>query len=180
MKIMEPEVVHHILNGVLEGNDVKKYIKRYNEVEYLYENKRDDNPIVYEVYSYTKGADVLGNLIWGLTVLKPVLSRCECNMTKGHFHKNKDCSEFYFGIQGEGLLLLMDETGKTWAEKVYEGSLHHISGQIAHRLVNVGEEDLKVGACWPTSAGHDYISIENQEFEYRIKKIDGSLKYIKR
>lgn len=57
-------------------------------------------------------------------------------MTKSHFHENMDCTEFYFGIAGEGLLLLMDETGQTWAEKIYEGSLHHIDGHIAHRLMN--------------------------------------------
>lgn len=180
MEVIEPQVVHHILNGVLEGQDVEKYIKKYHEVAYLYEQKREDDPVVYEVYSYSKGEDVLGNLNWGLTVLKPVLSHGECNMTKGHFHENKDCVEFYFGIQGEGLLLLMDETGKTWAEKVYEGSLHHIDGHVAHRLVNTGDVDLKVGACWPTSAGHDYTAIKKQEFGYRIKKVDGCLQYIKR
>lgn len=101
-------------------------------------------------------------------------------MTKGHFHENKDCVEFYFGIQGEGLLLLMDESGYTWAEKVFEGSLHHIDGHVAHRLVNIGEIDLKVGACWPTSAGHDYVAIEEKAFGYRIKKINNQIEFIKR
>ena len=78
-------------------------------MKYLYENQRDDDPVVYEVYSYSKGADVLGNLNWGFTVLKPVYSHDECNMTKGHFHSLKDCAEIYFGIAGQGLLLLMDD-----------------------------------------------------------------------
>lgn len=180
MEVKEPKVIHHIINGVIEGEKVETYTKMYHEVDYLYENKRDDDPVVYEVYSYSEGDDVLGNLNWGLTVLKPVLSNGECNMTKGHFHENRDCVEYYFGIQGEGLLLLMDEEGNTWAEKVFEGSLHHIDGHVAHRLVNTGDIDLKVGACWPTSAGHDYAAIENKEFGYRIKKIDGKIRYIKR
>ena len=127
-----------------------------------------------------KGKDILGNLNWGLTVLKPVYSHNECNMTKGHFHVNKDCAEIYFGIAGVGLLLLMDEEGHTWAEKVYEGSLHHIDGRIAHRLVNTGDEDLKVGACWPTSAGHDYHAIEKREFGYRVYKRNGQIEFEKR
>lgn len=176
MKIIEPEVLHHIHNGVLEGKNVETYQKKYHEVKRLYKNARDDDPIVYEVYSYTKGEDVLGNLNWGLTILKPVYSNDECNMTKGHFHVLKNCAEIYFGISGQGLLLLMDGEGNTWAEKVYEGSLHHIDGKYAHRLVNIGDEDLKVGACWPTSAGHDYSSIEKKEFGYRVFKRNGEIK----
>lgn len=107
MKVIEPSVIHHIQNGVLEGKDIESYTKRYHEVNYLYEKQREDDPIVYEVYSYSKGKDILGNLNWGLTVLKPVYSHNECNMTKGHFHVNKDCAEIYFGIAGVGLLLLM-------------------------------------------------------------------------
>lgn len=180
MKVIEPSVIHHIQDGVLEGKDVESYTKRYHEVNCLYKKLREDDPIVYEVYSYSKGKDVLGNLNWGLTVLKPVYSHDECNMTKGHFHEDKDCAEIYFGIAGEGLLLLMNENGETWAEKVYEGSLHHIDGTIAHRLVNIGDVDLKVGACWPTSAGHDYAAIEAKEFGYRIYKKNGQIEFIKR
>lgn len=180
MKIIEPQVIHHINQGVIEGNNVQKAVKKYHEVAYLYENKRNDDPIVYEVYTYSQGDNVLGNLNWGLTILKPIYSHDECNMTKGHFHENKDCVEFYFGIAGEGLLLLMDEEGQTWAEKVYEGSLHHIDGHVAHRLINTGNTDLKVGACWPTSAGHDYARIEEKEFGYRIYKHDEKIVCVER
>ena len=98
MKVLEPEVIHHIQGGVLEGDNAEKYTKYYKEVKELYSGRREDDPVVYEVYSYTKGADVLGNLNWGLTVLKPVLIDNECNMTKGHFHVNKDCAEIYIGL----------------------------------------------------------------------------------
>lgn len=40
----------------------------------------------------------------------------------------------------------MDERGYIWAKKVFDGSLYHIKGTIAHRLVNTGNVDLKVGA----------------------------------
>ena len=180
MRVIDPQVIHHIHQGVLEGENVETYTKKYHEVSYLYKNKREDNPIVYEVYSYTKGKNVLGNLYWGLTVLKPVYSHGECNMTKGHFHEDKNCVEIYFGIAGDGLLLLMDETGYTWAEKVFEGSLHHIEGTVAHRLVNTGDVDLKVGACWPTAAGHDYAAINEREFGYRIFKRDNHIEFEER
>jgi len=180
VKVIEPNALHNIQDGVIEGKDVVNAVKKYDEIKYLYKNPREDNPVVYEVYSYSQGEDVLGNLNWGLTVMKPVLSNGECNMTKGHFHVNRDCVEFYFGIAGEGLLLLMDEEGNTWAEKVFKGSLHHIDGHLAHRLVNTGDEDFKVGACWPTSAGHDYQAIEEKEFGYRVYKKDGKIQFVER
>ena len=74
MKVIEPEVIHHIADSVIEGEKVEKYSKKYHEVAYLYEQPREDDPIVYEVYSYSKGENILGNLQWGLTVLKPVYS----------------------------------------------------------------------------------------------------------
>lgn len=180
MKVIEPKVIHHIYQGVIVGNDVQKLTKKYHELAYLYAKKREDDPIVYEVYSYSQGDNVLGNLNWGLTVLKPIDSFGECNMTKGHFHENMDCAEFYFGIAGEGLLLMMDENGYTWAEKIFEGSLHYIDGHVAHRLINIGDTDLKVGACWSTSAGHDYKRIEKHEFGYRVFKKDGKIVYVER
>ena len=183
MKIIEPEVIHDIYDGVIEGKNVQTYKKPFNEVKNLYKdisNIKEDAKM-YTVYSYEKGnPKQKGNLMWGLTILEPVYINDECNMTRGHFHEDKDCVEFYFGIQGEGLLVLMDEHGETWAEKVYKGSLHYIDGKIAHRLVNVGDEPLKVGACWPNTAGHDYASIEKKEFSYRIFRKNKKLVFEKR
>ena len=43
MKVIEPSVIHHIQNGVLEGKDIESYTKRYHEVNYLYEKQREDD-----------------------------------------------------------------------------------------------------------------------------------------
>lgn len=167
--------------GIPEGASVVRSEKQYKDVRNLYENPREDNPIVYEVYTYTEGEESkLGNLNWGLTVMHPVYSNGECNMTKGHFHSNRDCAEFYFCTQGEGLLLLMDEEGNTWAEVMKPGSLHHIDGHVAHRCVNTGDTDLYIGACWPSASGHDYAAIDEREFGFRVKKVDGELVFERR
>ena len=89
-------------------------------------------------------------------------------MTKGHFHAQSDRAEFYWGIQGKGMLVLMDRNRNTWAEEVYPGSLHYIGGEIAHRLANIGNEKLIVGACWPSDAGHDYEEIAKNGFSARL------------
>jgi glucose-6-phosphate isomerase len=185
MKVIEPRLWHKIPEGVIEGAGVqynKKYLKDVKNI-YSSENigKYDQETLVYEVYSYGEG-DLLqqGNLYWGLTILQPVYIDGECNMTRGHFHEDRNCVEYYFGIEGEGLLLLMKEDGEMWAEKIMPGSLHYINGNLAHRIVNTGETILKVGACWPTNAGHDYTSTEKSKFPFKIYKIDGVIKFIKR
>lgn len=175
MKIIKADAFHF---DTLEGGHIVKGVKTLGSVRGLYENSQglpDETP-VYTVYSHEDCDPKLrGELYWGLTVLEPLLVNGECNMTRGHFHQDRDCAEYYFGIEGRGLLLLMDEAGETWAEQVEKGSLHHIPGRLAHRLVNVGDVPLKVGACWPATAGHDYGSVERLEFGYRIFKQDGQV-----
>ena len=85
--------------------------------------------------------------------MEPVTIHGECNMTRGHFHMDWDCAEFYFGISGTGLLLLMDEDGKAWAERVAPGSLHHIDGHLAHRLINTGVRFCAWGPAGPPRPG---------------------------
>lgn len=185
MKVLDPKVWHRIPDGVVEGEGVQYYKKYLKDVEKLYKGKDisnyDKDTVVYEVYSYGKGDEKQqGNLFWGLTILHPIYIENECNMTRGHFHQESNCIEYYFGIQGEGLLLLMNYQGDMWAEKVLQGSLHYINGNLAHRLVNVGETALKVGACWPTTAGHNYFAIEEKEFPYRVYKYKEKIEFIER
>ena len=94
-------------------------------------------------------------------------------MTKGHFHAQSDCAEFYWGVQGKGVLILMDRDRNTWGEEVYPGSLHYIGQDIAHRLANTGDQNLVVGACWPSDAGHDYDEIAGNGFSARLIEING-------
>ncbi len=99
-------------------------------------------------------------------------------MTKGHFHKKADRAEFYWGIKGEGILLLMDENRKVWSEKMHQGSLHYINGHIAHRTINTGDMELIFGACWPSDAGHNYEEIVENGFSARVKQIGGKIKLV--
>jgi glucose-6-phosphate isomerase len=182
VNVIDARVMHHFPNGVPEGENVSHAVKRYHEVASLYEHPRQDDPVVYEVYTHDEGPKKPGNLLWGLTIMKPVDSNGECNMTRGHFHVDRNCTEYYFCLRGEGLLLLMDESGHTWAERMSEGSLHHIDGHLAHRCVNTSlTEELWIGACWPTVSGHDYESVEAREFGYRVKRnADGELVFEQR
>jgi len=99
-------------------------------------------------------------------------------MTKGHFHQKMDRAEFYWGIEGQGMLLLMDQDRNTWAEKMVPGSLHYIDGYIAHRTVNTGHMPLSFGACWPSDAAHYYQELIDKGFSARLLEIDGKPKLI--
>jgi glucose-6-phosphate isomerase len=94
-------------------------------------------------------------------------------MTRGHFHSIPDRGEYYWCVQGTGMLILMDQDRNTWAERMVQGSLHYIGSNLAHRVANTGDTDLIFGACWPSDAGHNYETIDNFGFSARLKKLDG-------
>jgi glucose-6-phosphate isomerase len=156
--------------GIVTGRNVSSYRKLFREIAEIYQNPEGMNPaeVMYDVYSYTEGQPQAGNLQAGLTVLYPVLVNGECSMTRGHWHADCSCAEIYAGIRGTGLLLLMNDAGETWTEQVFPGSVHHIDGSLAHRLVNTGDEPLRVGAVWSCAAGHDYEAVAAHGFGLRI------------
>ena len=64
-------------------------------------------------------------------------------------------------FEGEGALILMDGNRRTWVESMAAGSVHHIPPKGAHRIANVGDVPLRIVACWPSDAGHDYDSVRS-------------------
>jgi glucose-6-phosphate isomerase, archaeal len=141
--------------------------------------KMDQEQLAYTVQSWLPVADgTPGGLFFGASTIYPGKVGNEYFMTKGHFHSQSDRAEFYWGVQGKGMLILMDRERNTWAEKVYPGSLHYIGGEIAHRLANTGDEKLIVGACWPSDAGHDYEEIAENGFSARLVEVDGKPKLV--
>ncbi|MBP3853727.1 MAG: glucose-6-phosphate isomerase [Erysipelotrichaceae bacterium] len=162
----------------LQGDCVEKAEKKYEAVSHMYKEQDPalNGTTMYTVYSIEE-PPLPGHLLWGLSVLHPVTVQGECNMTRGHFHQDRQCQEYYWCMQGEGLLMLMDEQGHCWAEEMKEGTLHKIDGTIAHRLVNTGDCDLEVVACWPSTSGHDYEAIEEKPFPIRVFKKGDQLIY---
>lgn len=178
MKIKAPKYMHDFFNGVITGENVESYKKKYCEIDSIYksrDNNLDPDEIMYEVYSFDEGGE--NTLLWGLTCMHPITINGECNMTRGHFHSDKTEPEIYFGCTGYGLLLYMTEDGEIFAEEVSPGSIHYIHGQYAHRLINTGDEVFKVGACWRRLAGHDYESIEKKPFSKRVYKTDEKIEF---
>lgn len=176
MKIKEAKYNQDFFNGVINGENIESYKKLYKDISFAYDSEDetlDDNTEMYKVYSFDEGGE--NTILWGLTILHPITVAGECNLTRGHFHMDRSEPEIYFGLSGNGLLMYMDDDGECFAEKVSNGSIHYIDGKYAHRLINTGDIDFRVGAVWRKVAGHDYNAIENKNFPYRVYKINGEI-----
>ena len=100
-------------------------------------------------------------------------------MTRGHFHHEFISSEYYWCVEGEGMLILMNTDREIRAEKMRPGSLHYIPGNIAHRVANTGTGKLVFNACWTAEAGHDYETINQQGFSARLLEVEGKPQLVK-
>ena len=176
MEIRNPKYRQDFFDGVIEGEGVQSYKKLYKDIAFEYESKDEtltEDTEMYQVYSFDEGGK--NTLLWGLTIIHPITVNGECNLTRGHFHCDRTEPEIYFGLGGLGLLLYMDESGECFAEEVSKGSIHYIHGEYAHRLINTGGVDFKIGACWRAAAGHDYEAIVNNHFPKRVYRLDGKI-----
>jgi len=131
--------------------------------------------VLYEVESaFPVPNGTEGGLFLGITYIHPGKVGREYFMTKGHFHQVRNRAEIYICMEGEGMLILMNEDrSRTWAEKMAPGSIHYITGHTAHRTANTGKGILSFGACWPSDAGHDYATISQFGFSKILIDQDG-------
>lgn len=170
------------VKNLLVGKDIIKSSRVINDLSTIFADKdalrlKSPNTPVYDVYSYLPAQEgTLGGLYFGITQIYPGKVGNEYYMTKGHFHSESDRSEFYWGLEGEGMLILMDRERNTWCEKMFPGSLHYIHGNVAHRVANIGNSFLSFAACWPSDAGHNYEEIANNGFSERLIEINGNPK----
>ena len=179
LKIQRPPVELNLKDFSLKGEPVISQRRVLKDIASIFLDQEAVKLIppettVYHVKSWLPVDEgTPGGLYFGTSTIMPGKVGNEYFMTKGHFHAKSNRAEFYWGVQGKGMLILMDRDRNTWAEEVYPGSLHYIGGEIAHRLANTGSENLVVGACWPSDAGHDYQEIAVNGFSARLVEIDG-------
>jgi len=179
LEILKSPVDLNLVNFAMIGEPIINQVRKIKDIPGIFGDekayqKMDQEQLAYTVQSWLPVADgTPGGLFFGVSTIYPGKVGNEYFMTKGHFHLKSDRAEFYWGVQGKGMLILMDRDRNTWAEEIYPGSLHYIGGEIAHRLANTGSENLVVGACWPSDAGHDYQEIAVKGFSARLVENDG-------
>lgn len=157
----------------LEGTGIKEKETRAKDLAGYFLNseayeKLDPETVMYRVEyqdnDLVEGTP--GGLYFGITHLYPGVVGAEYFLTKGHFHAKRNTGEYYFGLEGHGLLM-MTENSETILEEVCPGSVHYIPGNKAHRLINTGSKELSVSACWQTESGHDY-ALPEEMFPLRV------------
>lgn len=141
---------------------MKKVIRRFKDMKDRFKNPKGikGNPIIYTVHE----RDLPNNMEQALTVMNPGTINGEYYMTKGHRH-NIATKEKYILKAGKGKLMLQ---GKliTRIINMKKGKTYTISGKVGHRLINVGNTNLKVLTIYPKTAGHNY----KFKFKKRVMK----------
>jgi len=165
--------------GEIMGSSIRETLRTIGDMKDYYRDEGarrnlDPEKVVYRVQAFMPVAEgEQGGLFFGTTFVEPGVVGDEYFMTKGHFHGNRNRSEYYLTVQGAGALILMDENRRTVFEPMRPGSVHYIPFNTAHRVANTGDSVLAFLACWPSDAGHDYGTIASQGFGARLRKIKG-------
>ncbi len=114
MKLREPGVCHvDVARGELVGA-TNRYIKTIADLEGLYEDAAAFRAlavelgasVVYEVTDFKPSADP-GDMIVGVTRMRPGKVGREYFFTRGHIHGNANRPEIYYGESGRGSNLRM-------------------------------------------------------------------------
>ena len=130
------------------------------------------NPLLYSVGA-VEPAGGEGDLHYGVGRLMPGRIGDEYYMTKGHLHSWRPAAEFYFGLTGEGVMLLEDEaTGESRIVPLRPNGVVYVPGHTAHRTMNVGRTPLTYIGVYPAKAGHDYRTISKKNFRCSVVERD--------
>ena len=179
-QIRQPLQTLDIAKGVFAGAGLITSSKNIGQLQHMFLNEKarqqmDQQQQVYRVQANLPVDEgTTGGLFMGTTWIKSGMVGDEYFMTHGHFHQLANRGEYYWGLQGNGVLLLMDEDRNTRAEHMYPCSLHYIPAYTAHRVANIGDTELSFGACWPSDAGHNYDEIKERGFSKRLINQNGT------
>lgn len=138
----------------------------------------ENDPVLYEVYEL-KRPEIAGELLHGVSVIRPGQVGNEYFMTKGHFHSLLETAEVYYCLQGEGMMVMETPEGDWNVQLFAPGTVLYVPPRWAHRSVNTGkDEDLILLFVYPGDAGHDYGTIEIQGFRKLVIEKDGEVKIV--
>lgn len=122
------------------------------------------DPLVYRVYDATDLPKEDGHLLFSTTVIEAGRVGDEYFLTKGHFHARADRAELYYGLSGQGMLLLQTPEGRFASLPMVAGTAAYVPPYWGHRTVNTGAEPFVFLAAYPADAGYDYGTIARDGF----------------
>lgn len=159
--LVEPAKLTFGPDGMAGGTD--RYEKFLIDLSEIYRDKEayrlalvtDSGDPAYSVES-SSVAEGSGALTIGVSTVVPGQIGDEFAMTRGHIHAKRACAELYYGLSGQGVMLMESIHGETRAMEITPGVAVHVPGHWIHRSVNVGRVPFSTLFCYPTDAGQDY------------------------
>lgn len=138
----------------IDFNNLKKFydrilIRRYGDMSDRFKGEITGNPVIYRVYIKD-----FGDFKYGLTVINPGKIGKEFYMTKGHKHK-KPAGEIYILISGRGILLIKEKKERRKIN-LKKNKIYNIPRNSGHRLINTGNNELRVLTIYSKNAGQNY------------------------
>lgn len=163
--------------GLMDGAGTR-YQKRLADLDGLYADAAAfnalaasaGNDVVYDVTDH-RPSDQPGDLITGVTRMSPGKVGDEYFMTRGHIHANIERPELYFGLKGDGLMLMESPDGDTRIVEIHPNTVCYVPPRWIHRSVNSGRQDLVMLFCYPADSGQDYAIIERSN-GMRLRIVD--------
>ena len=122
--------------------------RRLNDLSGLFSDEAAEgellktNPLLYEVFDAAAIPKDDGQLLFSTTVLRPGTVGNEYFMTKGHYHARADRAELYYGLSGQGLLLMQTPEGRIDAQPMRAGAACYVPPYWGHRSINTGATNL--------------------------------------
>jgi len=113
-EISKPPVMLNPGNYRMTGESVIHQTRKLKDIQGIFQDEKactemDQEQLVYAVQSWLPVAEgTPGGLFFGASTIYPGSVGNEYFMTKGHFHSQSDRAEFYWGVEGKGMLILMD------------------------------------------------------------------------
>jgi glucose-6-phosphate isomerase len=151
--------------------DVAPIRRRLSDMKGMYRDEArraameaEGNVLVYEFHDLRRPEEA-GEIAFGTSIVYPGKVGDEYFMTKGHFHKILETGEVYYGVRGDGILLMENPEGAWEARRIAPGAAVYVPPRFAHRSVNVSPaEPLITFFAFRADAGHDYGTIESRGF----------------
>lgn len=162
MHVREPGIgMVDVAQGELLGA-TNRYVKLLRDLAGIYEDEAAyaerlamGDEVVYKVTDYKPSTDP-GDIIIGVTRMRPGKIGREYFVTRGHIHRKADRPEMYYGESGHGLMLLESPAGDIRTVQIRPRVMCYVPPYWIHRSVNVGPDDLVMTFAYPADSGQDY------------------------
>lgn len=135
----------------------------------------DPETIVYRVYR-----KMHPEISYGITEIFPGKVGCEYFMTKGHFHKRIEAPGIYLCLKGLGIAILQheNEANPTLIAPFEKGTIALMAPFYAHRVINIGEENLIFIGFSATDSGFMYGPLEKKGFKFLIVERENQASFL--